>query len=148
MTSLRLLNMRTARRLPEIKGIWKDLMATAQVSLKIVGGELNSEFYEDEGILEELEAAIDRDVQVEIVHGPNVDPKTKRIFELEQENKVALYGLRDRPQSHFMVVDETTAEVESFHAPRAGDRQIFTKSDTLFLAQRLSIEFEKLKARA
>ena len=147
MASLGLLKLRTDRSLDDVKRVWRDLISSAQESIRIVGGELNSKFYEDPEILAALMDAIARGVQIEIIHGPQVDPATKKIHDLDRNNEnLTLYGLAIRPPAHFMVVDEREAEVESFHGPGVGARQTFTKFDTLFLAQRLAIEFEKLKA--
>ena len=149
MASLALLKARTDRRLDDVRQSWRDLIGSAQTSIRIVGGELNSKIYEDPGILAALMDAISRGVRIEIVHGPQVDPATEKILELDRDNEnVTLYRLAIRPPAHFMVVDERVAEIESFHGPGAEDRQTFTKFDTLFLAQRLAIEFEKIKGQA
>lgn len=124
--------------------ICKELFDRAKSSIRIVAGNLDSRFYNNSQIVQALEKASERGVLIEIIHGPQIDPASKEILRLKSEKKVKLYRYKKRPADQFMVIDRKHVRVEEFHHSEQDERRAYVKYNTIFLGQRLEIEFAEL----
>lgn len=99
----------------------KTLFISARRSIKIVSGTLNSAFFSDDRILESLETAKSRDVDITILFGYPEDKATRANVETNIKNKLAfmkdsLFVLpKIYKNSHFMIVDNLHLRVEKIH---------------------------------
>ena len=127
------------------------LFRSANNSIRIVTGELQHELFEDNevlSILEDLSTRKEKPVTIEIIHGPNPDPRSKRIFKLQQKAKGRVYIMRlpKRPLAHFVLVDEKKFRVEKYHEANKPERMAYMKTrGSLFLNRILAEKFEDLK---
>jgi hypothetical protein len=83
------------------------------VEARMAFGELGHRLMEDSRLPELIQYAVDTyGAKVEIVHGPRVDPKTKRIFDLAKSGKVKLFMGPKYKRHHFIIF--TTKDGTSF----------------------------------
>ncbi len=129
------------------------LYGKAEKSIKIVSGRLNSEFYNDSRIVSAFKKAIEKNVLIEIVCGPAVDPKTKEIIELSKKGFIKIFQLKsnDLPKTHFSIIDEKHLRLEMPHSPRAETGT--TEADIVLDAsfddiKEIIAEFDMLKSNA
>jgi len=146
--ALYLLGIKTNRDISRSKVFFKELIDRAQSWIGIVAGNLSHEFYDDPEILEAFRQAHGRGVEIEIIHGPNVDEKSQAILRLAQEGIVHLYRFPKRPKNHFVVVDEKHVKVEDFHLKDQLERQAYIKYNTIYLAKRLTVRFAHMKSES
>ena len=126
--------------------VW--LFGKAKESIKIVGGELDHKLYEDPRIVSALREAGNRNVSIEIIYGPEMDPVTKELMEpLWREGRVSLFRLKSRPDYHFMVVDDVYLNLEGVHLPFQEERESWIWK-TSWLGEKRAEDFLKLKARS
>lgn len=122
----------------------KELFAEARSSIKIAAGNLDSGFYNDPRIVQALEEANERGVRIEIVYGPNADPKSEEILRLQKEKRVNLYKLGRRPSSQFIVIDGSHVRTDDFHHTNQGERRAYIRRNTIALGQALELDFARL----
>ena len=128
------------------------LFGSAKDSIRIVTGELQHDLFENDQILstlEELGTREGKSVNIEILHGPNPDPQSKRIFELPQKTKGRVHIMRvpKRPKIHFVLVDGTKFRLERFHGANKPERMAYMKTKpSIFLSNILAEKFADLKA--
>lgn len=134
-----------------IKGCEK-LLSKAKRSIHIVAGDLDSELFEKQSIIDIFNTLTTREknpVNIQIVFGPKADTKTRKLFEVARENaKIELIKLQKRPSAHFIVVDGKHTRVEDFHEQFTPERRAYLAYDTVFLGDRLESEFENLRSQA
>jgi len=129
----------------------KKLFKKAEKNIKIVSGCLIHEFYEDLGVAESLKEIAERNgngkkVDIEIISGPVVDKQSKKILELSKSGMVKLYKAMNYPEKHFIMVDDKHVRAEVSHsAEEISETKGYSLYNTIFLAKRLALEFEKLK---
>ena len=85
-----------------------DLFNKSKTLVKIVGGELNSKFYNNSLIIESIKNALERNVRFEIICGPTLDERNTELFKLidEYPDKIYLYFTEKREVSHCRVLDD------------------------------------------
>lgn len=144
------------RRIPEIFGFYSNVQTESSIELcqklferaektvHIVAGELRYEFYADSRIVEILRRKLGERVAVEIIHGPDADPRTRALLLEQSDNHLVVYELEFRPDTHFMVIDGKHVRVEEPHVSGQASRA-HVVFDTLFLAQELEDEFSTLR---
>ena len=122
------------------------LLRKAKSTIQIVAGQLDPGFYTVPSILKVIE---DSKATVEIIHGPNPNKESKnKLNEITPNGKVKFYELEKDPEGHFMVIDTRHARVEDRHNTGQPAKRGFIKYNCLFLAGRLSEEFDRLRAEA
>lgn len=128
----------------------RNLFKSAKHNIRIVAGELQHEVFEDDQIIAVLEDLSTRDkdpITIEIIHGPNPDPKSKRIFELQKKAKgrVSIMKAPKRPATHFVLVDGSSYRVEKYHKAREPERMAYMKTKhPLFINRILARKFDDL----
>jgi hypothetical protein len=129
----------------------RKLFNSAKHDIRIVTGNLHHDLFENDQILSTLEDLITRDeapVTIEIIHGPNPDPKSKRIFKLQQKAKgrVSIMRAPKRPGAHFVLVDGLRYRIEQYHEADKPERIAFIKTKSpIFLNRILAEKFDDLK---
>jgi len=83
--------------------------------IKIVGGQLNSKFYDDERITKAFKKAYNNGAKIEIICGPEIDPNTKSITKLRDENILEVWQGKICPRVHFWIVDGRDVGLEDPH---------------------------------
>lgn len=122
-----------------------ELFGKAKHSIKIVAGELASQFYLNPQIIQALEERIARGVTIEIIHGPDADEESATTL---HSLGIKLYEHGPRPTIHFMVVDGKHARVEESHLSGDEERCDYRKNSTYFLGRSLEKRFSELKSEA
>lgn len=120
-----------------------ELFNQAKETIWIVAGRLNEDLWASSDVIEAIEAAAKRNVEIRFIFGPKIDPKNKEIPRLHKEGKIYLHKLGERPEAQFIVVDEKHARVEEAHIPSQG-RRAWRRYDTIMLARRLELDFKQL----
>lgn len=138
--------------LTESVGECEKLIKSAKKNVNIVTGELQHELFENNRILSLLEELGTREkgpVSIEIIHGPNPDAQSKRIFKLPQKTKgkVRIMQAPKRPKTHFILVDGNKFRLERFHSANKPERIAYMKTHpSMFLHGILAEKFDGLKA--
>ncbi len=125
-----------------------DLFNSSKNNIKIVSGEFNTQFYNDEKIVNSIDNASKRGVNINLIVGPTIDISSKGILSLAKEGKIKLYTLPRRTDSHFKVIDKKNVYVETPHVPLSDKRNIQIGKNTIILGKELEEDFEKLKSEA
>ena len=113
---------------------------------------MQNEIFESDKIystLEELSTRKENPITIEIIHGPDPDPKSKRIFELAKKAKgnVKIMSVATRPKAHFILVDNSKFRIEKYHGPNQRERMAYMKTrKPIFLNRILAEKFDELKA--
>lgn len=128
-----------------------ELINTAESSITVRGSDLGK--MSDLGLTQALESAGRRGVTVQIEHGPETQEEREIISRLRQEEKVVLYPLERRPESHFIIVDGKHSIIEEPPKIQKGGllrrlfqpqiRRLFIKHDSAFSAQRIESDFRQ-----
>ena len=129
----------------------KKLFKNANRSVRVVAGELQHDVFDNDQVLTILKEVSTREkkpVRVEIIYGPNPDPKTKRIFALPKKTNgnVQIMQVPERPRTHFIIVDDNRIRIERFHHVNEPERRAYMKRNTMFLHSILAEKFDALKA--
>ena len=103
--------------------------------------------YSKPEIINALENAANKGVNIEIIHGPT-DYRSEEIARLQRENRLSLYPLDERPERHFMVVDGKHVLIEKSHSVRKYPISIITCFHAHPLSDEKSIIFEQMKYRS
>jgi hypothetical protein len=80
------------------------------ISVKMALGEAGSRFLEEERMRNGMKKAAEEGVDLEIIHGPRVDPETKTIFSLAREEKLQVYKNDDYQSHHFTLIETKKGE--------------------------------------
>ncbi len=146
--ALYVLGIKTNRDVLRGKMLFTKLVDRAQSRVCIVSGNLSHTFYNDAEVLETFRRAHGRGVEIEIIHGPNINENSQAILRLNQEGIVRLYRFPERPKHHFVVVDEKHIRVEDFHLEGQAERQAYFKNNTMYLAKKLTMRFAYMKSQS
>ena len=128
-----------------------NLFKGAKNSIRMVTGELQHDLFEDNrvlSLLEDVSTRKENPVTVEIIHGPNPDPRSKRIFKLQQRknSRVHIMRLSKRPKTHFVLVDNKKFRIEKYHEANKPERMAYMKTRSpMFINRILAEKFEDLK---
>lgn len=129
----------------------RKLFEGAKESIRIVGGELHNEFYDNDKITESLKKALSDKVKVEIICGPKIDEKDAKLMDLEkQRDGLTIDHLSYYPKRHFTIVDKKGVRLEKEHPiPLSKNDRIVatTYYHRPFLAFQLNKTFESLKSK-
>ena len=117
----------------------------AKKSIRIVGGDLNADFYSDPKVVSALEGRVAKNVSVEIAYHPS-DKKHKRAAVFGVDG-VVFHELRQRPARHLMCVDGIHARIERTHEPGANRTPSVLLFNAKDVAKGIEAEFEKLVGR-
>lgn len=130
------------------------LFKSAKHDIRVVTGDLHHQLFEDEKILTTLKDLSTREeypVTIEIIHGPNPDPKSKSIFKLQKQAKgrVHIMTTPKRPGAHFVLVDGLRYRVEKYHEANQPERMAFMQTKKpIFLNRVLAEKFDDLKLKS
>jgi len=124
------------------------LFSRARSSIRIVSGILNHDFYDDDRIIGALEKAVDRKVSVEIISGPEIDEKSKRILDLNKQGKIKILKLQNTPELHYSIIDEKHARLENFHSTYDEESLATIEWWTIGTAVKLMGKYKKLRQQA
>lgn len=128
-----------------------NLFKTAKDNIRVVTGSLHHSLFEDDqilSVLEDLSTRSEDPVTIEIIHGPKPDPKSKRIFKLQQkaEGRFHIMQTSKRPGLHFVLVDGCRYRVEKYHKENQPERMAYMKTRSpIFLNRILAEKFDDLK---
>lgn len=102
----------------DTKGECRKFFRGAKKSIKIIGGDLNNDFYNDEGVIRALKEAQVNGVTIEVVHEPIKGANSKDgIFSIP---KIKIYHAKTRPEQHMMIIDNGKhVRIEQSHGKRA-----------------------------
>ena len=71
-----------------------------------VGGELAHDIWSDKKVVDEIEKAVERGVEIKIACGPRFDVETLEIAKLANEGKISFFKLRDREKTHHFRIND------------------------------------------
>lgn len=73
--------------------------------IHIVMGNMSSLVCEQKVVIDSLESALQRNITIKLIHGPDIDPRSERFLELLTESpKVELYRHPIIPELHFRIL--------------------------------------------
>jgi len=139
---------------------------TDAIEIKVALGEVGHQFMEHPAVLEGLSRAfIINSANIEIVHGPRVDPKTTSIFSFARQDVVRLFKMDNYESHHFILVKKRDGDVilvdEGVHVEaiwskdKSGDRDFssdqryyFVTSNKPKVIQQRKNEFTNRKNKA
>lgn len=80
--------------------------------IRMAVGEMGYRLLERSPLVDSLQHAYEKNqATIEIVHGPRVDLKTRRVFELEKCGVVSLFRMPEYKRHHFILVTSVTDQV-------------------------------------
>ena len=91
------------------QALFEEILKTLQnaQSISISLGAMGHHLMENPSLVAGLQAAIERNgARIQIVHGPNVDPKTQSVFLLAEQGAVTLYRTPHYDRHHFMIIEQ------------------------------------------
>jgi hypothetical protein len=112
--------------------------------IHIVMGIVNYLVCEQEIVINSLKKALERDVEIKLIHGPEVDTRSKRFLNLLGESpKAKIYRFPESPEIHFRVLIDAKGPrevyVEEPHIPyedkgyrRISSRRVSRQYDQIF----------------
>jgi hypothetical protein len=96
--------------------LMKRRIAQSSSSIKMVAGEYTHRVYDDPGIKEEILRAIEeRNVEFELIGGPEFDEKSSFLYGLIKNKKIKYWKLPARPIRHFRIFDSKFVGIEEPH---------------------------------
>lgn len=127
------------------------LFEGAKKSIRVVGGDLYHEFYNDDRVMEALKKVLSSNVKVEVICGPKIDEQDTTFIDLEkQSDSLTIDHLSYNPKRHFMIVDKRGVRLEEEHPIPLSKYDSIVASvyyDRPFLAFQLNRTFESLKSK-
>jgi len=123
---------------------------SAQHSIQTVEERFSSHIYNNPLIIRSLKDAIKRDVKMQLICGPEFDPKNIELIKLIRAQRIDLFQLDKNPPFHFNVVDRTSIKEEDYHGEAEnyrkgyfismdfGNMYVFKFNNLLALAQQQS----------
>jgi sugar-specific transcriptional regulator TrmB len=112
------------------------LFNQAEHTIVILSGELNEEFYGDSQVCRDLTNAVKRGVRVKVGYGPQASNKIVKVLQKlrKKYGNVELYPLSERPEPHFMIIDEKTVRRQLGHARGTQEHRAVIKYNSPELA--------------
>lgn len=120
-----------------------ELFNKAEKTIWIVAGNLGAELWANPSIIEALENASDRGVEIRIIYGDKMDSDNFEIPRLHQEGKIYLYELEFRPRTLYTIVDESHVRVVEPHLS-SEPHSSWVRHNTLWLGRQLELDFKEL----
>ncbi|KAA3642046.1 MAG: hypothetical protein DWQ07_25975 [Chloroflexi bacterium] len=120
-----------------------ELFQNANSTIWIVGGNLNNDLWGAPEVINELEEASNRNIEIRIIHGPSIDPNNLEITRLHEEGRIELQSHSINPSSKFIVVDKSHVRLEEVGTGSA-QRSAFVVTESAMLGNRLAKDFTKL----
>lgn len=121
------------------------LFKEAKKSIRIVAGDITSDFYNDKRIVNALKTVVRQGVSVEIAYDPKRVKQDLEKSEVYKIPEVKIWKLVDEPRRHTVSVDGKHARVERRHAEGAKITPALVCRDAHLLAHELDLGFESLK---
>lgn len=129
--------------------LYTEFFGKAKESIHIVAGEYTSAIFNNDEVIASIEGALKGGVKViELIGGPKFDKKSDRLWKLVNDGKVSYWRLRERPSTHFSIVDYRDVRGEHPHPPGSFVRKGYFVSESPSLAVKLLSHFEELKKEA
>jgi hypothetical protein len=72
--------------------------------IDIVMGNMNHDVCNREEVIEKLKNALEKNIKMRVINGPEVDAKSKKFYELLENPNVELYKYPRFPELHFRVI--------------------------------------------
>ena len=88
---------------------------SAQHSIQMVEEKFSSHIYNDSQIIRSIRDAINRDVKIQLICGPEFDPRNIELIKLIRNQHIDLFQLDKNPQAHFNVIDWVSTKLENPH---------------------------------
>ncbi len=125
------------------------LFKRAKKEIMIVGGNLNNPLYESSEVLKVFEEVVSRDVKIEIICGPEINPNTKKLLTLCKEHKniyIFQTNKKNAPKAHFAIVDNSAVKLEYPYKKRtSGVIEAVIIYNAELIANELLQDFKKIK---
>jgi len=124
-----------------------DLFKTAKKSIWVADGKFESGLWQSPKILESLNLAASRGVDVRILSGPEIHP-TPEIKAAGEEGTIKFHQLKNEPNPKFTVVDEDHIRIEDTDFNTDNYRKAFIVKNSKMLGKRLAMDFTELWKRS
>lgn len=114
-------------------------------TIDMVMGNMSFDVCNQEDVISNLKATLERDIKIRIINGPEVDKRSKGFYDLLENPKVELYKYPEFPELHFRVIFEKEKKPlkvyqEAHHRPFESFG--FRYATSYQLAKKYSEEFE------
>jgi len=131
----------------DLKRYYIEFMDSSKKQIRIVAGEFGHKIFGDTNVIDAMKRALDRNVSIELISGPEIDKESKDLKKLINDKRITRYALPFRPDSHIAVFDIEHARVEYPHSVVEGERQGYFARNAPSLAADLNLRFEELKSQ-
>lgn len=126
-------------------------LATRQVI--IVSGSLNRRLWGNSIILNDLKLFIHNNIDLKILIGVNLEVvENSSFYNFLRDNvidsKIKLSMMPERPEVHFIIVDEAHVRLEKKHEPKTEERKALIKEYGASLAFRAQMKYEEMLVNA
>ncbi|MDI6793688.1 MAG: hypothetical protein QME81_12635 [bacterium] len=123
------------------------LFNLAERDIHIVTGWLDYQVFENGEVLEALERAMKRRVDIQIIFDENsIDPKSVTIKKWVEEGKINLFKLPERLGRHFLVVDSIHTRLEEPHKHGQKERNADCRYYCSYIGLKTEKKFNHFKA--
>lgn len=120
------------------------LFKKAKNSINIVAGNVNSAFYNDSLIVDAIQSAVERGVNVRIAYDPHALQSRRVKSAVLKIPKVEVWKLKESPDRHIMIVDGKHVRIEQKHPNGAIRTPAIICRNAGLLARDKDLEFESL----
>ena len=120
----------------------------AKKAIKIIAGDITSEFYNDDLIISAFQNAINRGVSVEIAYDPHRVKGEVSESAISKLSKVKIWKLEKVPDRHMVIIDGKHVRVEQPHDANAVKTPALVCRGAKLLAKDLDLEFASLSKTA
>lgn len=128
----------------EAKILCSEVISKAKVEFVALGGECNSEFYDNNRILQSINRMTEKKIQARFLFGPNFDIKSYDLLKLAKEDKIKMRRLKRKCMGdHFKISDSKFIYVAKPHSQLGDDREGYISSSS-HNAFKLKKKFEDL----
>ena len=126
----------------------QQLITTSAKRITILSGELNKSFFHNTDTKNALLSAAKKEIDIKIAFGPLTPEKClKELKDLFDEYKnVTLYKLETRPETHYMIFDNTV-RIQHVHPPFQEEPRAVIKRNDPFIASLYDDAFNELVER-
>lgn len=121
---------------------------SAQHSIQIVEERFSSHIYNNPLIIRSLKDAINSNVKIQLICGPEFDPKNIELIKLIRAQRIDLFQLDKNPPFHFDVVDRTSIKQEDYHGDAENYRKGYFIPRAKFIGNTYVSKFNNLLAFA
>ena len=132
----------------EAKRLCSKVISKANEEFIVLGGECNSEFYENGSIPHAINKMVEKEIQPRFLFGPNFDIESFDLLKLSDKGKLKMKRLKRKYiGEHFKVADSKFIYIANPHGSLGEDRKGYILSSSKIALEK-KMKFEELWRKA